>query len=712
MKLFNNVISVFVLLIVVFLIAPLPPFFLDFMFLVNISLSLVILLITMYIKETLEFSIFPSLMLITTLLRLALNISSTRLILSNGGAAGQVIATFGDFVLQGNAVIGFVIFIIIVLVNFMVITKGAERVAEVSARFTLDAMPGKQMAIDADLNSGLIDEQQAKRRRSNIQREADFFGSMDGATKFVKGDAIMSIVITLINFVGGIIIGMVTGGMTFGEVLNIYTIATVGDGLVSQIPSLLIATATGMIVTRSSSENDLNTELTAQIFAQPTALMIAGVAIACMLLIPGSPKIQIIVLALLLTGAGFLLQRGSLRLAPAGGPGGAEGRGPGEEDEEIPETLSEASFYKNIENVYTLLNVDPIEMEFGYSLVPLVDESSGGSFIDRIVMFRKQFATEYGVVIPTVRLRDNGLLNPNQYVVKIKGEEIGRGEVLVDYYLALDPGNTAEEIDGIDTVEPAYGIPSKWITEDMRETAEVLGYTVIDPLSVIVTHMSEIIRKHAHELLSRQDVNSLLENTAKRDAAIVTDVVPGTISVADLQKILSNLLRENVPVKDMETILETIGDYGAAIKDTDMLTEYVRQRLRRTITRQYISGNVLKVITVDQEIEQLILSSVKKSDQGTYLALEPEKVQMIVAGIMEDINRVRDIVAVPVILTSPVVRIYLKKMLDQFTPDITVLSFSEIDPSVQIQALTNVSIQPVSRQGSGGAGFCGPLGQP
>jgi len=694
MRLFNNVISVFVLVVIVFLIVPLPAFFLDFMFLVNIALSLVILLITMYIRETLEFSIFPSLMLITTLIRLSLNISSTRLILANGGSAGQIIKTFGDFVIQGNPIIGAVIFIIIVLVNFMVITKGAERVAEVSARFTLDAMPGKQMAIDADLNSGLIDDQEAKLRRSKIQREADFFGSMDGATKFVKGDAIMSILITLINFVGGVIIGMVSGGMTFTEVLNVYTIATVGDGLVSQIPSLLIATATGMIVTRSSSENNLNTDVTGQFLSQPVSLIIAGSFIGCMLLIPGSPKPQIFMVSAGLIAAGIALRgKPTAAAQAAAGAGGGGGGVPGMEGDEIPETLSEASYYKNIDNVYTLLNVDPIEMEFGYSLVPLVDESSGGSFIDRIVMFRKQFATDYGVVIPTVRLRDNGMLNPNQYVVKLKGEEIGRGEVLVDYYLALDPGNTADDIEGIDTVEPAYGIPGKWITEDLRETAEVLGYTVIDPLSVIVTHMSEIIRKHAYELLSRQDVSSLLENVSKKDAALVSDVMPGMVSLGDLQKILSNLLRESVPIKDMETILETLADYAMSVKDTDLLTEYVRQRLRRTITRQYVSGNVLKVITVDQDIEQMILGSVKKGEHGTYLALEPERMQQIVSGVMDDIVRIRDIVSVPIVLTSPVVRVYLKKMMDQFTPDITVLSYSEIDPNIQIQALANVTIK-------------------
>ena len=690
MRFLTNIVAVFVVVIIAFLIIPLPTGFLDMMFLVNISFSLLILMITMYIKETLEFSIFPSLMLITTIMRLALTVSSTRLILGNGGYAGQVVKTFGEFVLQGNVLVGAIVFIIITLVNLLVITKGAERVAEVSARFTLDAMPGKQMAIDADLNSGLIDEQQAKERRSKIQREADFFGSMDGAAKFVKGDAIASIIITIINFIGGIIAGMVIENMPFAQVLVVYSIATVGDGLVTTIPAILISTSMGMIVTRSSSENNLNVEVAKQVFSQPLALMVAGGVITSFSLIPGMPSLQVLILGIGLFTLGFILRRQRIKLEAA--PAAPEGNLASLDPEALPEMLNEANYYKDIENVYGLLGVDPIEMEFGYSLVPLVDESSGGSFIDRIVMFRKQFASDYGVVIPTVRLRDNGLLNPNQYVVKLKGEEIGKGEVLVDYYLALDPGNTNEEIDGIDTVEPAYGIPGKWINEDMREAAEVYGYTVIDPLSVIVTHMSEIIRRHVHELLTRQDVNTLLENVSKRNPAIVSDVVPGVITVADLQKILANLLRENVPIKDMETILETLGDYGPAIKDTDMLTEYVRQRLRRTITRQYVSGNVLQVVTVDQDVEQTILGSIKKGDHGAYMALEPEKVQHIVTNVIEDVNQIKDMVQSPVVLTSPVVRVYLKKMLDQFNPNITVLSFSEVDPTVQIQALANVTM--------------------
>ncbi len=679
MKVFNNMAVVFVVLIIALIIIPLPPFFLDFMFIINIAISLIILLTTMYIGGPLEFSIFPSLLLITTLLRLSLNISSTRLILSNGGEAGQVIATFGNFVLGGNPIVGFIVFIIIIIVQFIVITKGAERIAEVAARFTLDAMPGKQMAIDADLSSGIITEQEAKDRRKNIQRESEFYGAMDGATKLVKGDAITSIIIAIINLIAGSIIGMVQGGMSFTQVLAVYSIATVGDGLVCQVPALLISTATGMIVTRAASEGNLNEDVKSQFLSQPTVLIISGSVVLIMCLIPGAPIIQIGLLGSILLALGIILQRSAAakaKLAPA-----LAGEG------QITEDLSEVNYYKNIDNVYNLLSVEPIEMEFGYSLIPLVDEKSGGSFIDRVVIFRKQFALEMGAVVPTVRLRDNGLINPNQYVIKIKGEEVAKGEVLVDYYLALDPGQITGMIDGIETVEPAYGIPGKWITESQREMAEVYGYTVIDPLSVIVTHLSEIIKRHIHELLGRQDIITLVDNISKVNKAIVDDVIPGIITIADLQKVLTNLLKEAIPIRDMESILETIGDHGASIKDTDMLTEYVRQRLKRTITRKYTDGNSIKVITLDQDIENMILSSVKKSEHGTYMAIEPGVVQSIVESLTEQIEKVKDLVAQPIILTSPIVRIYFKRLIDQFQPNLTVLSFNEIEANMQIQAI-------------------------
>ena len=515
MKAFNSVVSLFVVVIVALIIIPLPPFVLDIMFILNISLSTIILLMTMYIKTALDFSVFPSILLICTLFRLALNISSTRLILTNSGSAGQVIKTFGTFVLQGNIVVGFIVFLVIVLVNFLVITKGAERVAEVAARFKLDAMPGKQMAIDADLNSGLINEEQARRRREDIQREAEFYGSMDGASKFVKGDAVMSIIVTFINFIGGIIIGMAQGGKSFNDVLNIYTIATVGDGLVSQVPALMISTATGMIVTRAASNSTLGEDVTRQFAAQPEAIILSGFMLLGLCLIPGMPVFQLVLVAALLLWLGFTLLRKQKSLAAGEEPapqraGAAAGAPP----------QNEAGFYRDIDNIYNLLPLDAIEMEFGYSLIPLVDERSGSSFIERIVMFRKQFALDMGLVVPAVRLRDNGTLNPNQYVIKIKGEEVARGEILMDYYLALDPGNLTGEIDGIDTIEPAYGIPSKWITPDKKDMAEIYGYTVIDPLSVVVTHLSETVRAHAHELLSRQEVHHILENLKKYNAQI------------------------------------------------------------------------------------------------------------------------------------------------------------------------------------------------
>jgi flagellar biosynthesis protein FlhA len=639
----------------------------------------------MFINGPLDFQIFPSALLITTLLRLALNISSTRLILSNGGSAGAVIATFGNFVLGGNAIVGFIVFLIIIIVQFVVITKGAERISEVSARFTLDAMPGKQMAIDADLSSGTITEVEARERRKNVQREAEFYGAMDGATKFVKGDAIASIIIAVINLVAGTIIGIIQGGMAFSEVLSVYSIATVGDGLVSQVPALMISVGTSMIVTRAASEDNLNIEVTRQLLSQPVVLIISGIAIACLSLIPGAPALQILIIAIMLAAFGIILIRNQQQQVAV------------EEADELTQFVeqegSEIDFYRNIDNVYDIIGVEPIEMEFGYSLLPLVDENSSSSFIDRIVIFRKQYALDMGVVIPSVRLRDNGLINPNQYIVKIKGEEVAKGDVLVGYYLALDPGGDCEPIDGIETIEPAYGIKGKWVTEKDKEMAEVYGYTVIDALSVIVTHLSEVIKKHMHELLSRQDINSLLENVSKSNPAIVADVIPNIVSIADFQKILINLLNEGVPIRDMESILESIGDHGISIKDTDMLTEYVRQKLKRTITRKYTDGNSIKVIALDQEIENIILNSAKKNEHGTYLAIDPSVVQTIVEKVTEQRDKLKELIDQSIILTSPIVRIYFKRLIEQFLGDLTVLSFNEIETNIQIQVIGMVKLE-------------------
>ena len=686
-KLYSNVVSLFVIVIIALIIIPLAPSLLDVMFILNITLSLSILLITMYIRTALDFSVFPSILLICTLFRVALNVSSTRLILTNSGFAGQVIKTFGTFVLQGNIVVGFVVFLIIVLVNFLVITKGSERVSEVAARFKLDAMPGKQMAIDADLNSGLINEEQARKRRDDIQREAEFYGSMDGASKFVKGDAVMSIVVTFINFIGGIIVGMVQGGSSFQDVLNVYTIATVGDGLVAQIPALLVSTATGMIVTRAASNSTLGEDVTRQFAAHPTVFLLTGVVVLSLCLVPNMPIPQLLIVSAALIALGLMLRRRQAEVAHAVQAAGAS---------PAAAPQNEAEYYKNIDNIYKLLPLDAIEMEFGYSLIPLVDERSGSSFIDRLVMFRKQFATDMGMVVPAVRLRDNGQLNPNQYVIKIKGEEVARGEILMDYYLALDPGNLTGEIDGIDTIEPAYGIPSKWITPDKKDMAEIYGYTVIDPLSVIVTHLSETVRRHAFELLSRQDVNEILENLKKYNAPLVGDVVPTVITQAGLQKVLCALLKEGIPIRDMETILETISNYAASTHDPDLLTEYVRQALRRTITRKWSEGGQIRVITLDSEVEKTIVNSISKNEHGTYLALDPQTTQKIISHLTECIAGVKDVVSTPIILTSPIVRLYFSRLLQQFYPKAVVLSFNELDNNVQIQAVANVALDTAS----------------
>ena len=686
-RLKTSSVALLMVAVVALLIIPLPTAILDFMFILNITISLVILFITMYIKETLEFAIFPSLLLVTTVYRLSLNISSTRSILTNGGYAGEVVKTFGQFVIQGNIVVGLIIFLILVLVQFIVITKGAERVAEVSARFTLDALPGKQMAIDADLSSGLITEEQARERRAKIQREADFFGAMDGATKFVKGDAIISIIVTLINLIGGIVIGLINGEGDFMTIIQTYSISTVGDGLMSQIPSLLISMATGLVVTRSSSEADLNSDVLKQFSNQPFVLLIAGIILPFLTFI-GFPVPQTAIISVVLITLGVIL----LRKAKAPMGDGTQDLG------DLPaaqEVTSEVSYYKNLDNVYNLLNVDAICVEVGYSLLPIVDESSGGNFLDRVVMLRKHFADEMGMVIPAIRLKDSSQLNPNQYEIKLKGESVAVGEVLLDHYLGLVPAEVPEnDVDGIETVEPAFGMPAKWISDDKKIKAEIAGYTLIDPTSVMVTHLSEVIRKHASELLSRQEVKRMVDNLKEHNESIVEDTVPAIVSLNELQRVLRNLLREGIPILDMETILETLADYAPTVKDHDMLTEYVRQALRRTITHKFSIAGQLKVVSLDSEIEDLIIKSIKKIEGGAYLALEPDVIQMIVTSTTEQINQMKKLVQEPIIITSPVVRIYFKKLLDQFYPDITVLSFNDIDTSVQIQALGTITLSP------------------
>lgn len=695
-KILSNSMVLFIIFIVLAIIIPLPVPLQDFLIMLNIALSLIILVMTMFIKSALEFSVFPTILLISTVFRLSLNISTTRSILSGGGAGNisNIIKAFGQFVMGGDAIVGFLIFIIIVLVNFIVITKGSERVSEVAARFTLDAMPGKQMAIDADLNSGLINEEEAKTRRSNIQREADFYGSMDGATKFVKGDAIMSIITTLVNLIGGVIIGMVRGGGDFNTVLNTYSLATVGDGLCSQIPALLISVATGMIVTRAASDDSLMNDIKSQFTAQPFVLLIAGIVVLVMMFIPGFPVPVMLILGAALIAGAILLDRNKKKMAELELAQRVKA-----EQMELEKPKTDNDYYRDIDNVFKLLNVEPIEMEFGYSLLRLVDEKSGGNFIDRVVIFRKQFAMDMGMVIPSVRMTDNPEINPNMYIIKIKGEAVASGEILVDHYLALDSGDVTTEIEGIDTVEPAFGLPAKWISEDKKIMADVAGYTLIDPVSVMITHWSEIMKRYAHELLSRQDVNTMVENVKKTNPIVVDDLIPKVISVGYLQKVLANLLKEGVPIRDLETILETLGDHTNVLKDIDIATEYVRQSLKRTITHRFAEANSLRVITLDTQIEDMIVSAVKKNDQGSYLAMAPDLIQSIVAATNEEIDKIKDVIPNVIILTSPVVRIYFKKLTEQFINNITVLSYSEIDASAQIQAIGNISLSTHSMAG-------------
>lgn len=704
-KIMSYSVVLFVLTVILLLIIPLPAGLVDVAIVINMALSMMILVITMSIHEPLEFSIFPSLLLITTLFRLGINVSTTRNILSNMGSSGQIIKAFGDFVLGGNVVVGFIIFIIILLMQFLVITKGAERVAEVAARFNLDAMPGKQMAIDADLSSGLIDEQQAKHRREKVQREADFYGAMDGATKIVKGDAIMSLITTGINLVGGTIIGMVMGGGEFTTVLNTYSIATVGDGLVSQIPALLISTATGMIVTRAVSEGSLNEDVSRQFLAQPYSIMISGIAVAVMGVIPGMPTLTMLLISGILVGGGYYLSR-QIKAGPAMAlPGGAFGDGgeaSHEEEKQSQEAppVTEEEYYKDVNNVYTLLTVEPVEMEFGYSLIPLVDESVGGRVINRIIIFRRQYAQDMGFVIPSIRLRDSSGLNTNQYSIKIRGEEVARGEILTDYYLALEPENPEREVDGIETIEPAYGIPSRWIRPEDRERAEIYGYTVIDPLSVMITHLSEVIKQHAYELITRQEVVRLVENAKKVSPELIEEAFPNVISYSLFQKILTSLLKEGIPIKDLEIIVETILETASekGLRDVDTLIEDIRTALKRTITRLYCEDGSMKVVTMDSELERTMVGSLTKGEGGYYLALSPEILQSLISQMAVQMRKFAGLSQTPVVLTSQVMRVHFYRLIEQFYPNVRVLSFNEIANNIQIQSIGSLVLDNTSRR--------------
>lgn len=677
MRLKDLVVLIGIIGIILMMVVPVPIWLLDVLLIINISIALMIILVGMNTQDALQFSIFPSLLLITTLFRLALNVSTTRNILANA-EAGNVVKTFGSFVAQGNIVVGFVVFIILVLVQFIVITKGSERVAEVAARFTLDAMPGKQMSIDADLNAGLINEQQAKERREKISKEADFYGAMDGASKFVKGDAIAGIIILIINILGGLIIGMTMKGMSISEAGKIYSILTIGDGLVSQIPALLISTAAGLIVTRASSDGNLAHDLTSQILSYPKLLYIVAGTITVLGIFTPIHLITTLPIAALLAYAAMKMQQNLVRKQAQVDQL--------EEEQQIEEVRSP-------ESVISLLQVDPIEFEFGYGLIPLADTQQGGDLLDRIILIRRQCALEFGLVVPVIRIRDNIQLKPNEYVIKIKGNQVARGELLLNHYLAMSPGIEDDSITGIDTLEPAFGLPALWIDEAVKERAELSGYTVVDPPSVVATHLTEVIKRHAHELLGRQETRSLIENVKESYPALVDDLIPNVLSIGDVQKVLVKLLKEKISVRDLVTILETLADYGTYTKDPEILTEYVRQALSRQITQQFVTpGDSLKVITVGPTLEKKIAESVQQSDQGSYLALDPSSTQMIYQRLSDQVTKLIQSGQQPVVLTSPTIRMYLRQLLERTMQDIPVLSYSELEPSVEIQSMGVVNL--------------------
>lgn len=663
--------------IVLLMIVPIPTWLLDILLIINISLALIILLVAMNTKEALQFSIFPAMLLVTTLFRLALNVSTTKLILGQA-KAGHVVATFGSWVSHGEPVVGFVVFLILVVVQFIVITKGSERVAEVAARFTLDAMPGKQMSIDADLNAGLINEQQARERRGKIEREADFYGAMDGASKFVKGDAIASIIILLINLIGGFIIGMTIHGMSFDEALSTYSLLTIGDGLVSQIPALLISTAAGLIVTRASSEGNLADDITGQLFTYPKLLFVVAGTIALLGTFTPIGIWTTYPFAVLMVFAAIKMQKNMDR------------RQVEQEQQEEEQQIEEV---RSPESVINLPQVDPIEFEFGYGLIPLADTGQGGDLLDRIIMIRRQCALELGLVVPVIRIRDNIQLKPNEYVIKIKGNVVGGGELLLNHYLAMSPGVDDDSITGIETREPAFGLPALWIDEATKDRAELAGYTVVDPPSVVATHLTELIKKHAHELLGRQETKALVDNLKENYAVLVDELIPSVLSIGDVQKVLAKLLKEKISIRDMVTIFETLADYGTYTKDPDVLTEYVRQALSRQITQQYTQpGETMRVITVGPNLEKKIAESVQQTEQGSYLALDPASTQTVFQKLTEQINRLVQTGHQPILLTSPTIRMYLRQIIERSMQDIPVLSYSELEPNVEIQSVGVVNL--------------------
>ncbi|WP_430493844.1 flagellar biosynthesis protein FlhA [Rossellomorea marisflavi] len=666
-----------VILIVAMLIIPFPGWLLSVLIIINISLALLVLLISMNMNEPLQFSIFPSLLLLLTLFRLGLNVSTTRSILSKGEAGG-VVETFGTFVVGGNVLVGLVVFVILIVIQFIVITKGSERVSEVAARFTLDAMPGKQMSIDADLNAGMISEQDARTRREKVGREADFYGAMDGASKFVKGDAIAGIVIVMINLIMGIIIGMTQMGLPIAEAATKFSLLTVGDGIVSQIPALLISTATGIVVTRAASEGNLGQDIMNQLLAYPVMLYVAASTIFLLgVFTPISFLVTVPIAAALALG-GYMVSRT-----------------PKQDEADVMEMEEELEHeeMKSPESVVNLLNVDPIEFEFGYGLIPLADSNQGGDLLDRIVMIRRQLAIEMGLVIPVVRIRDNIQLQPNEYRLKIKGNEMAKGELLLDHYLAMSPGIDDGLVEGIDTIEPSFGLPAKWISEEMKEQAEIFGYTVVDPPSVVSTHLTEIIKTHAHDLLGRQETKQLIDHLKESYPILVEEVTPNPLSIGEIQKVLAKLLKEHVSIRNLPVIFETLADYGKMSSDTDLLAEYVRQALARQITSQYAGDEaMLKVVTVSGKVEKKIADSIQQTEHGNFLSLDPGDSQEILESVASQVEQVSLMEESPVILCSPAVRMYVRQMTERYFPQVPILSYNELEANVEVQSLGVVNI--------------------
>ena len=669
-------IALYILAAFIMFIVSIPSWLLDIFLAFNIGVAFLILFTVMFSKEVLDMSFFPTMLLFTTIFRIALNVSSTKLILTTGNP-GNVVTTFGEYVGGGDLIVGTIVFVILILIQFMVINKGSERVAEVTARFTLDAMPGKQMAIDADLNTGAINDAQAKARREKIQLESSFFGSMDGAVKYVKGDAIAGLIITFVNLIGGMSMGVLRQGLDISTAMSKYTILTIGDGLVSQIPSLLISLATGILVTKGSKDADFGSTLISQLFGIPRALYIVGITIIVLGLVTPLQDIIFVGLGVIFVVCGRMVQS-TIETARIESEVDAE--------EEVAEEIRQP------ENVNSLLQVDPIELEFGYGIIPLADVNQGGDLLDRVVMIRRQIALELGTVVPIIRLRDNIQLNPNQYIIKIKGIQISEGEILFDHYMAMNPGFVEEEISGIPTFEPSFHLPAIWITESQRERAESLGYTVVDPPSIIATHLTEIIREHIAELLTRQDVQNLINNVKDNNQALVEELVPKTLGLGEIQKVLQNLLSEGISIRDLLTILETLADYAPSTRDTDILTEYVRQGLKRAISNKFFPPNeTTSVVTLDPRVEQEIMGSVKQTETGAYLTLDPARTKAIMKSVETETGKLEELGKNPIVITSPIVRVYFKKLTEDYFRDLIVVSYNEIESNVELQSVGMVT---------------------